>query len=129
MVAVPALGAWGVAEFVNMLTPRRTFDRRRRTFGKRFVLGAAAGGACATFATALLPLVDRYLSDAVIFGATGAVAMMLFLILLPRVKRGHCIHCGYDLRDSPAPGQPGSGRCPECGAAAMAGPALAGAVP
>jgi hypothetical protein len=32
-----------------------------------------------------------------------------------RVRLGLCLHCGYDLRATPAPSGPRLARCPECG--------------
>ena len=32
-----------------------------------------------------------------------------------RVRLGLCLHCGYDLRATPAPTGPRLPRCPECG--------------
>ena len=102
---------------VQVITPRRLFARRRRTRAKRFILGLAVGLFSAASATVALPWADRILPDALVFGLSAALWMAALLACCPRIRPGHCIHCGYDLRQSPAPGQPGAGRCPECGTA------------
>ena len=132
ILLAPTLAAWAGAELVNMLSPRRLFDRRRNTRLSRLALGVAAALVSAAAGAAALPLVDRQAPDAAVFGASGFLVMAAFVLGCSRVRAGRCIHCGYDLRRSPAPGQPGAGRCPECGASIVPEPvrsAPASAVP
>lgn len=119
-VVIPIACGWGAAELVNLIRPRHLLDRRLkgRTL-TRLLIGMIAG-VIGAFATAvLLPLVDRFVPDAVLTGSAGVIAAGFIVLLLPRVRPGHCIHCGYDLRSGPGPGRPGAGLCPECGAAAI----------
>ena len=65
----------------------------------------------------LMPLVPGFVVNTGFYSA-------LFWLLIPgpfalrrfiRLRRGRCIHCGYDLRGTPA-GPPEGTKCPECGA-------------
>lgn len=118
MIGAPALSAWAAAELANVVRPVRLFDRRIRRGRIKLALGLLAGTLGALLGAGLLPLLDEYLPDAAILGSAAAVAASATVLLLPRRRPGHCIFCGYDLRDGPSPGQTGAGRCPECGAAA-----------
>lgn len=118
MVLIPACSAWAGGEFIQMMSPRRALDGRLRCRGLRFLLGMCAGLIGLGTGAAILPLVDRFASDALTMGATSSLSAMLLLLLLKRLRPGHCISCGYDQRGMPGPGQPGSGICPECGSRA-----------
>ncbi len=122
MVVVPVLAAWAAAELVNLASPRRVFDPRRGIRVSRLLLGVVAGGLSAVAGAALLPLADRFVPDALVFGGASALMAGAIVLTCPRTRPGHCIHCGYDLRQSPSPGQPGAGRCAECGADIVAPP-------
>jgi hypothetical protein len=127
IVVVPLACAWGAAELVNLMSPRRLLDRRLS--GRRLARGAAgaiAGTLSAASAAALLPLVDSYVGDPVVTGGAAAIGGAAVLLLLVRLRPGHCIHCGYDLRNGPGPGRSGAGVCPECGASAVGDAALGG---
>jgi hypothetical protein len=121
MLLTPACSAWAGAELVQALSPRRAFDRRVRARGLRFFAGLCAGLFGLGAGAALLPIVDRFVPDALTMGATSAIAAAAFVLLLKRQRRGHCISCGYDQRGMPGPGQPGAGICPECGTPVHAG--------
>src|SRR5512140_711481 len=110
IVIAPSLAAWITAETLPLASPRRVFDRRRRTHLARFTLGFATGLGSALVAAAALPWADRVLPDSAVFGLSSVLVVGIALSLCSWVRPGHCIHCGYDLRNSPGPGQPGAGR-------------------
>ena len=116
LLLAPTLAAWIAAEVVHLVSPRRAFDPRRSTRALRLALGFAAGLCSAAAAAAVLPWADRALPDPATFGLVSMLVMGGAVCLTSRCRPGHCVHCCYDLRQSPAPGRPGAGRCPECGA-------------
>jgi hypothetical protein len=120
IVIIPVCCAWVAAELVNLASPRRIFDRRLGRWRSRLFLGLIAGtlGVAIGAVVLALPGVDRAVPDAVPLGVAAVLATILTMLPLSRRRAGHCIYCGYDLRSSPGPGRPGSGMCPECGAAA-----------
>jgi hypothetical protein len=120
MLLIPACAAWAAAELIQCLTPRRFFDPRPRGGVRRFMLGLIAGVAGVGAGAAGLPLLDRFAPDALPLGGGSALAVAATMLLLSRRRAGHCVTCGYDLRGTPGPGQPGAGRCPECGTSALA---------
>lgn len=115
-VLAPALAAWMTAEAINLLRPRRLFDRRLRRIAAPTIAGFIAGFIGAAIGSFALVLVDEPLHEALILVAASVVGSILVLLPMRRVRAGHCIHCGYDLRAQPGPGSPGCGICPECGA-------------
>jgi len=128
----PACGYAG-ARLGLLLRARRLFDRRMRggVLG-RGVLGAGAGALAALGTGALLIVADRWAPDWALVAGAATACGFLSILPLPRVRAGACFFCGYDLSAPAAPGQPGFGLCPECGAdcmgASIGGP-VAGRVP
>jgi len=118
MIAFPVLAAWAAAEIMSLARPPRLFDRRVRRGPIKVTLGLATGIVGTLLGAGLLPVLDVYLSDGVVLGGSAAAAAAGAVLVLPRIRPGHCVFCGYDLRDGPSPGRAGSGRCPECGKAA-----------
>jgi hypothetical protein len=113
---IPLLSAWAALELARLIRGPRLFDRRLKRPVARFGLGLLAAGAGATLATVALPWVDRLVSDGVTTGVAAAIPSFALVAMLPAARRGRCIYCTYDLTTGPAPGQPGFGLCPECGA-------------
>jgi hypothetical protein len=127
IVLLPTACAAASAQFVAFISPRRQFDRRMRGGFFPRALAGFFGGVIATITIgALLIVADSFVSDALLTCAAGALAGSLAVLPLSRVKRGACFHCGYDLSAQPGPGQPGFGRCPECGAGVVESPAHLG---
>jgi hypothetical protein len=120
-VLAPALAAWIVAELINAVRPRRLFDRRVATMVARGVAGLCAGVIGAAATALVLAVAEGYVHEIVVLSSTGAMAAASVLLPLRRVRPGECIHCRYDLRNQPPPGQPGWGICPECGAPVIPG--------
>lgn len=110
MVIFPPLAAWLTVELINLVTPRRLFDRRTVAPVRRAVLGVMGGVIGFVLAVAFLPILEPFMPDWGVLSASSAVGMMLPAVLLPRVHRGHCVHCDYDLTTLPSMEQ-----CPECG--------------
>jgi hypothetical protein len=117
LVLLPLACAYAGARLGVMLRPRRLFDRRMSEGAvRRGLLGAGAGTLAVVCIGGLLILLDRWVPDwALITGASTACAAVATLTI-SRVRPGACFFCGYDLSAPPAPGQPGFGLCPECGA-------------
>jgi hypothetical protein len=118
---IPMLSAWAALEAARLLRAPRLFDRRLKRPLARFALGLLAAGAGAAIAAVALPWVDRIVSDGVTTGFAAAVPAFALVAILPSARRGRCIYCTYDLTTGPAPGQPGFGLCPECGASVTQG--------
>ncbi len=116
---IPVLSAWAAAELATLIRRPRLLDSRLRFPVARPALGAAVAIAGAVFAAMALPWVDRYAPDSVTTGAAAALPTLAAVLLLRPARRGRCIHCDYDLTTGPAPGQPGFGLCPECGASVL----------
>lgn len=120
-------GLWVLAgvTLVDLFTPRRLLQPSARGEFLRLLLGASASSLGLLFG-AVLPAV-RAMGDDVLRYALdmhamwlewGALALgpviagVLMACLLPRVKRGTCTGCGYDLAQMTVACK---GRCPECG--------------
>jgi hypothetical protein len=116
-VLAPGLAAWCAAELINMLRPLRLFDRRIRKKRYQIMAGLGAGILGAASASILLAIAVGRVHELVVLGGCGLLISAIVLLPMRRVRAGHCIHCSYDLRAQPGPGSPGSGICPECGAA------------
>lgn len=110
LIAFPPLAVWLTAEFINAVTPRRLFDRRTVAPVRRATVGALAGVIGFTIAVLALPLTERHASDWATLAGASAIGTFVTVVFLPRVRRGHCVVCGYDLRTLPS-----MERCPECG--------------
>jgi hypothetical protein len=114
-VLAPTVAAWIIAEVVQVLSPRRNFDRRLRLRVRPFIGGVVAGLIGAAFGSFALALVEGETYEFLVLAGSGALGAVMPLVFMRRVLKGHCIHCGYDLRGQPGPGSAGSGLCPECG--------------
>lgn len=110
LAVFPPLAAWLTAEVINLATPRRLFDRRTKAPIRKSVLGLAAGALGFVLAVVFLPIAEPYLPDWGILAASSAIGTVIPVLGLARVRRGHCVHCDYDLRTLPSMEQ-----CPECG--------------
>lgn len=110
MLIFPPLAAWLTAEAINLVTPRRLFDRRSVAPVRKATLGFLAGVLGFAIAVAFLPLVERQLPDWGVLASASAIATMLPVALLPKVRRGRCAFCDYDMKALPS-----MERCPECG--------------
>ncbi len=120
-IMAPMFAAWIFAECVNAVRPLRLFDRRVRRLVPRLVSGVSAGVIGACIASLLLTIAEGWAHDVVILSASAAVGTAGVLALMRRVRKGSCIHCGYDVRSQPGPGSPGWGICPECGTSVLPG--------
>lgn len=123
IVGLPFLGAAIGAQLMLLMSPRRLFDRRATDGMGRRLAGGFVGGLITTVVIGVLLIVaDQYIPDVYLVGAAGFISGAFAILPFARVRQGACFHCGYDLTASPAPGQPGFGRCPECGADCMETP-------
>ncbi len=110
MAIFPPLAAWVTAEVVNLLSPRRLFDRRTIAPIRRASLGITSSVIGFILAVLFLPIVENNMPDWATLAAASALGTMIPMVLLPRTRKGHCVHCDYDLRTLPS-----MERCPECG--------------
>lgn len=110
MLIFPPLAAWLTAEAINLVTPRRLFDRRTVAPVRKAALGFLGGVIGFALAVAFLPIVEEQLPDWGVLASASAVGTMLPVVLLPRVRRGFCAYCDYDMKTLPS-----MERCPECG--------------
>jgi hypothetical protein len=117
---VPLLSAWVGAELARALR-RPALLVRPAVRLRRTVLGLAAAGLSTVPMVAGMTWATDDIPDALVTGVGAGLAGFVAVIVLPRQRRGTCRGCGYDLSSMPAPGQPGFGLCPECGAGVMAG--------
>lgn len=115
MIWMPLLAAWLSGEAIQIFTPRRILDRRVRRPLTQVGFGAAAGLAWAALFLVSLAFLDGLAPETVLSAAASAAATAAALLIAPRVRPGRCARCDYDLSNSPGPGRPGCGRCPECG--------------
>lgn len=110
--AIPIICAWLAAELVNFILPKRVLMRHASTKPRRLVAGLFAGGIGAGAAVVAMAYAPETLPEAVVTGAAGALGSLLIVLLLPRVHKGRCRRCDYDLAGiTPA----AAGKCPECG--------------
>ena len=116
VLLIPLLTTWAVTELACLFRRPRLFDRRLKRPLARPVLGAIVASLGAVIAALALPWVDRVLSDSLTTGVAAAIPAFGAVLFLRPTRRGQCIYCTYDLSTGPAPGQPGFGLCPECGA-------------
>ncbi len=112
---VPVVSTWLVTEFVNIASPRRLFDRRIHARLQRFTLGLIAGTLGACISALALALLDMSLPDSLLTGASAACAAGIVLVPLSHARRGHCIHCGYDLSGACILAGKAGAVCSECG--------------
>lgn len=110
MVIFPPLAAWLTAETVNLVSPRRLFDRRSTARVGRALAGMFAGALGFGAAVLLLPVVDATIPDWATLAVASGLGTLIPMVLLSRMRRGHCAFCDYDLRALPSMRQ-----CPECG--------------
>ena len=110
LMIFPPMAAWLTAETINLVTPRRLFDRRIVAPVQRSALGFTTGVIGFGLAVLFLPIVEELLPDWGTLAAASAIGTMLPIVLLPRVRRGFCAFCDYDMKSLPS-----MERCPECG--------------
>lgn len=127
LLGAPASAAWIATECMQFVFPSRLLDPRVRAPVRRLaagvvagLLGAAAGATGVIFLTisaGAYRASSNPLLDAAILGGGSALGVVMVLTVMPRVRPGRCVHCGYDLAAmTPRAG----GRCAECGADVMA---------
>ncbi|MFG0328359.1 MAG: hypothetical protein ACF8PN_00535 [Phycisphaerales bacterium] len=112
----PPLTAITAASLVHLVCPLRMCDRRRPGVATRVGAGALAGLVVIALTVVGLALAHEQVPDWLILitaATTGTVAVLIFC---PRLRRGHCLVCDYDLHACV-----GTNRCPECGAIASMG--------
>jgi hypothetical protein len=110
LVGVPCVTAWGAAELLERIRPRRVFDARVRRSWTRILAGFGAGLLSVVLVTPMIVWLDDKAPDGMLLAAASALGTACVLFLLRRKRRGECVHCGYDLSAAPEP------RCSECGA-------------
>jgi hypothetical protein len=109
LLAVPVLAAWLAAECLNSgKRARRVLER----LPECLTLGIIAGAIGAAWSVLALVLLDTALPDALLTGAGATAGAVIVVALLPRVKAGTCLRCGYDLSGATAAS---GGKCTECG--------------
>lgn len=116
LIGLPLVTSWLSLELVARVRPRRAFDGRSKSNFRRLICGLSASLVTILFTTLTLVLLETEVPDEVVITGSTALATIGCALLLKRKKKGHCIRCGYDLRDSQH-----SAICPECGSRATAG--------
>ncbi len=96
LIALPTACAWGVAEAVDRLVPRKAFDPRAKRPWTLVFAGLASGLLSVVFATPLITLLQS-MSDAAMVGVASTAGTTVVLLALGRKRAGECVHCGYDL--------------------------------
>lgn len=110
LVGVPATLQALVGDVTGKVLRKRAFHPRGRAGFGTAAMGVVAA-ALATGATAVaLPKLGERVSDALVMGLAALVCSGVVVALMPRVRKGTCVRCAYDLAAS---GEPA--RCPECG--------------
>lgn len=116
MAGAASAAGWLAAESVQALWPRRILDRRVRRWWMLGGMGALAGCIGVVLMAGSLIALQEAVPDLLVTGACGALGAGLMLATTSRVRRGTCIHCGYD-QSAATPA--GGGKCAECGAAQL----------
>lgn len=112
LILLPIAAAWLAISVLELIRPRRIFDRRVRRPIARLLLGAAAALVATLLTTIAVATLPSSISDSVITSSAAFLGACGVTLFSSRHRKGTCIHCAYDLSATP-PTQP----CPECGAA------------
>lgn len=110
LVMLPSVMAWLTMDVLHRFRPRRWFVHGVHRRAKLVVLGFASGGVGAAGIATEFMLLDSLTPGALLTGGTTVLVCAAVFALIPAVRPGHCVECGYDLRSSVI-----HGRCPECG--------------
>jgi hypothetical protein len=110
LLALPVGTAWLTLELAGRVRPRRWFDHRVRRPLPLALLGFGSGVIAAAECTLLLAWGEELVPAWLIIAVCTVLAVGAAFMCIPAVRRGHCIHCGYDLTDGGL-----DGRCTECG--------------
>ncbi len=120
LLAVPLVVAWFAIDLSDWRRPRRLFDPRVRAGVAPAAAGVVAGVVSVVLAAVGLALpatgilaqetVQPDLYDMGVIAVASAMAAWGAALAFRRLRRGHCVQCGYDLAGGVGP------RCPECGA-------------
>jgi hypothetical protein len=110
LFVLPVAAAWITLDVLNRLRGRRWFDYRVKRRTRLLSLGFGAGLVAAVECTILLAWGEQYVPAWVIVAVCTVLAVAGAFVLIPGIRAGHCILCGYQLADGGF-----AGRCPECG--------------
>lgn len=114
--AIPITCAWLAAELVNFVLPKRILAGDASTRPRRLIAGLASGLLGVGLSVIAMAYVPENMPEALVTGAAGAAGALCIVLLLPRVHKGRCRKCDYDLAGiTPA----AAGKCPECGLEVM----------
>lgn len=128
LLGVPVCTACLTTEVVLYVLPKRLFHRGVRAPVRRValglvagVVGAALGGVSYVYLGYSGDVYSPYSAarpwfESALLGGGAAAGALLVLLPLPRVRRGRCVRCGYDLA---AMTPRAAGKCAECGCDVM----------
>lgn len=109
-IAIPGACAIVGACIAHKVRPRKVFDARVSGVVRPVLFGAIAG-LLAVGATALLAAIVAA-PEWLVLGGVSLGFAICGAMMLPGIRAGECLQCGYDLHEKP------EARCPECGAVA-----------
>jgi hypothetical protein len=110
LLIAPVASATVAFEVARLLRKPRLYDQRRPGAIRAIVLSTALGALALGASIAVMTFADEDLSDLITIPAPALCAGLIPPLVLPRVRNGRCVRCGYDLAGVDA------ARCPECGA-------------
>jgi len=110
LFVLPVATAWIALDALHRVRPRRWLDVRVRRRARLLTAGAGSSLLAIVCTTVGLVWAEEYAPAWSIMPGCAALATCATFLLMPRVRAGRCIQCGYDVRDGGA-----AGRCPECG--------------
>ncbi len=107
LLALPVAAAWVAVEVLSRVRRPRAMHAEVSAWGRLMMSGVAAGGLSVLATATVLAAVPAEGWDWLVVAGAAVSATACAVILMPRVRAGACVHCGYEVQDL--------ARCPECG--------------